>query len=135
MLSDGDGFHTPLFINVFLEHVSRKLTEHSYNMYWKRKRDIGKQTHPSYRRMQDLISQRHKVFEVQHDVSASSLIANSYAVISSPYTSTAVIAKEMGKPSIYYDPSKLLRKGDRAAHGIKVVQGELELDKWLNSLA
>ena len=135
MLSDGDGFHTPLFINVFLEHVSRKLIEHSYNMYWKRKRDIGKQAHPSYRRMQDLISQRHKVFEVQHDVSASSLIANSYAVISSPYTSTAVIAKEMGKPSIYYDPSKLLRKGDRAAHGIKVVQGELELDKWLNSLA
>ena len=135
MLADDDRFHIPLFVNQFLEHVSRKLAEHSYRMLWKRKRDIGKQSHPSYRRMQELISQRDNVFEVQPDTSASSLIANSYAVISSPYTSTAVIANEMGKPSVYYDPSKLLQKGDPASHGIMVIQSELELDEWLNSLS
>ena len=56
-------------------------------------------------------------------------------MISSPYTSTAVIANEMGKPSVYYDPSKLLQKGDPASHGIMVIQSELELDEWLNSLS
>ena len=48
-----------------------------------------------------------------------------------PYTSTALIAREAGIPSIYYDPTGLLRKDDPAAHGIPVVLGKHELEQWI----
>ena len=68
---------------------------------------------------------------VDPSLPASRVIELSQAVISMPFTSTALIAKEMGKPSIYYDPTGLLLRDDRAAHGIPIVAGERELDEWL----
>ena len=41
----------------------------------------------------------------------------------------------MGKPSIYYDPSGLIQKDDRGAHGIKIVSGRKELEAWLEGLS
>ena len=49
-----------------------------------------------------------------------------------PFTSTALIAKEMGKPTAYYDPLGLLQKDDRAAHGIDILSGMDELEGWLS---
>jgi polysaccharide biosynthesis PFTS motif protein len=51
-----------------------------------------------------------------------------------PFTSTALIGRELGKPSIYYDPFGQIQKDDRAAHGIKVVTGEKELHDWMSNL-
>jgi hypothetical protein len=50
-----------------------------------------------------------------------------------PFTSTALIARNMGKPSIYYDPTGNLQKDDRAAHGIPIVSGVSELETWLST--
>ena len=51
-----------------------------------------------------------------------------------PFTSTALIAAEEKKPSVYYDPLSLLCKGDPAAHGIKILQGKSELQEWFSNL-
>ena len=51
-----------------------------------------------------------------------------------PFTSTALIAKEMGKPSCYYDPHGMIQKDDRAASGIEVITGKSELEIWLANL-
>jgi polysaccharide biosynthesis PFTS motif protein len=48
-----------------------------------------------------------------------------------PFTSTALLGREMGKPSIYYDPHGLVQKDDRAAHGIPIVTGPDELHAWI----
>jgi polysaccharide biosynthesis PFTS motif protein len=69
---------------------------------------------------------------VEPEISAIRVIESSVAVISLPFTSTAIIAKEMGKPSIYYDPTGLLHKDDRAAHGITIISTRDELDNWLS---
>jgi polysaccharide biosynthesis PFTS motif protein len=37
----------------------------------------------------------------------------------------------MNKPSVYYDPLGLCQKGDRAAHGIEILQGKNELESWI----
>lgn len=134
VLRDDDGLHTPIFVNKFLDQISKALTKNSFCMLWKRKREIGRLAHPSYRSMQEIICSRDDVIEIPTNVAANYLIENSVAVISSPYTSTAVIAKAMGKPSVYYDPLHMLRKGDPAAHGIQLLQGEDELMLWLSSL-
>jgi hypothetical protein len=48
-----------------------------------------------------------------------------------PFTSTALVARNLGKPSYYYDPSGIIQKDDRAAHGIPVISGFAELQKIL----
>jgi polysaccharide biosynthesis PFTS motif protein len=134
VLAPQDDFHTPGFINTYLTDVSEVLANCSYIMAWKAKRDIGRRAHPLYRKKVEIISQNINVVCIDTNVSATYLIERCVGVISSPYTSTSVIAKEMGKPCIYYDPSKMLRRGDRAAHGIQVIQCRLELEAWLKSL-
>ena len=52
-----------------------------------------------------------------------------------PFTSTALIARELGKPTCYYDPTGLVQKDDRAAHGIEIVSGREELAHWLGTVA
>jgi len=48
-----------------------------------------------------------------------------------PFTSTALLGREMGKPSVFYDPHGVLQKNDRAAHGIEIMRGPGELKSWL----
>ncbi len=134
LLVPENDFHTPAFVNKFLEDIHNSLSKFNLLMAYKPKRDIGKRAHPLYRKMLSSIGKFNDVIKVDSRTTAKYLIESSCAVISSPYTSTAIIAKEMGKPSIYYDPSRTLRRGDRAAHGVPVIQSELELDEWLNSL-
>ena len=68
------------------------------------------------------------------DLSAIQVIESSIAVISMPFTSTALVARELGKPSVYYDSSGLLQKNDRGAHGIPILIGQDELKDWLSKL-
>jgi len=51
-----------------------------------------------------------------------------------PFTSTALMAKLEGKPSVYYDPSGLIQKDDRAAHGVPVLSNIDELQEWVKSI-
>ena len=64
---------------------------------------------------------------IDPDHAAARLIEKSTLVISMPFTSTALIAKNLGVPSYYYDPSGIIQKGDRAAHSIPIISGVNEL--------
>ena len=134
LVAPDDDFHTPEFINSYLNHLINELCKYTFPIVLKSKRELGNAAHPSYRKTINNISQSGRIKVLDKSIPAAYLIKNSFAVISSPYTSTAIIAKKMGKPSVYYDPSELLRKGDRAAHGIPVIQGPAELKLWLYSL-
>ena len=47
------------------------------------------------------------------------------------FTSTALVARNLGKPSYYFDPTGIIQKDDRAAHGIPVISGFSELQEIL----
>ena len=104
-------------------------------MVLKRKRDVGTRLHPGYERTINRLCTSSNYLEIDSDTSASSLIAKCQAVISAPFTSTALIARELGKPSIYYDPHGICEKDDRAAHGIPILSGQEELANWLSALS
>jgi polysaccharide biosynthesis PFTS motif protein len=125
-------FYTPVVTNPFLEHVCNATRQYNFDMLWKRKRNIGRIAHPFYRHLADQLANNSHVMLVDPEISAIRVIESSVAVISMPFTSTALIAKEMGKPSIYYDPSGLLQKDDRAAHGIAILSTRDELATWLS---
>ena len=75
-----------------------------------------------------------RMITVDPDTSAYKLIEKCSAVISMPFTSTALIARELGKPSCFYDPTGLIQRDDRAAHGIPIMIGRVELHAWLEAL-
>jgi polysaccharide biosynthesis PFTS motif protein len=91
--------------------------------------------HPAYELAIRRLSKTANYLELDPDTSASALIEKCQAVISTPFTSTALIGRELGKPSIYYDPHGICKKDDRAAHGIPILSGQQELRDWLSALS
>lgn len=128
-------FYIPETSISFLRHIQAITNSAGYKMLWKRKRKIGKIAHPLYRQFTDEIADSENIIIVDPDISAHRVIESSIAVISMPFTSTALIAREIGKPSCYYDPLGLLLKDDRGAHGIPIIAGPQELVRWLNQIS
>jgi len=127
-------YYTPEMAVNFLRDIHNLLSIRNLGFVWKQKRNIGRAAHPMYRRFIETYKNEHNFIAIDPDTSASPLIAACTAVISMPFTSTALIAKEMGKPSIYYDPSEQIKKDDRAAHGIEIICGPDELSDWISSV-
>lgn len=115
----------------FLEDIYRVVREVDCNMVLKRKRNISSMAHPAYRHCVKKLESYSNFQGIEADLSAQELIEQCEIVISMPFTSTALIARDLGKKSIYYDPHRKIIKDDRAAHGIEIIQGEEELREWL----
>lgn len=124
-------YYVPETVNLFLEHVSSAVKRHQGRVLWKRKRNIGRTAHPSYRRLADSLANEPSVHLVDADVSAMRLIQACRVTVSLPFTSTALIARSLGKPSVYYDPTGTVQSDDRAAHSIPVLSGPEALEAWL----
>jgi polysaccharide biosynthesis PFTS motif protein len=127
-------YYIPSVANQFLLDISKVLSEIEVKFIFKRKRNIGNKVHIEYKSFIDKLSKEGLLLEINPEISAYKIIKNCKAVISMPFTSTAIIAKELGKKSIYYDPSGIIQKDDRAAHGIPVVTGIEELKNWFETL-
>ncbi|RTY34214.1 polysaccharide biosynthesis PFTS motif protein [Chlorobium phaeovibrioides] len=133
LLGMDNEFYVPTVANPFLEDVNSVTQQSGVLMLWKRKRNVGRIAHSEYRHLINQLEERSNVVLIDPDISANRVIESSFAVISMPYTSTALIAKEMGKPSIYYDPSGKLQKDDRAAHGVEIINNKEDLSEWVKT--
>lgn len=120
--------------NKFLLDIHSALHERGGTMVHKRKRHIGKRLNPSYAALIGRLSQKSGVIAIEPDTSAIRVIESCQAVISMPFTATALLGIEQGKPSIYYDPLGVIQKDDRAAHGVKILSGPKELRGWLTAV-
>lgn len=127
-------YYVPENCNQFLEDIYELLSEKDITLVLKRKRSIGKLSHYKYRNVLEHLEKKPNFISLAVDVRAQQIIENCKAVISMPFTSTALIAKQMGKPSVYYDPNSLIQKDDRGAHGIIVLSNKKELEDWLIEL-
>lgn len=127
-------FYTPAVINLFLEHITEVTREYSLGINWKAKKNIGSMAHPQYRQLSKYLQGIDNVKIIDPKVPAIKVIVSSIATISLPFTSTAIIANELGRPSVYYDPTSKLLKSDRAAHGIPILSGIAELRGWVATL-
>ena len=101
-------------------------------MVYKGKRNIGKVAHYKYRLKILEFSKENEFMNIESDINATDVCDVSNCVISFPFTSTALIAKLYGKPTVYYDPTGKIDKLDPAAYGISIISGRLELNEWLS---
>ena len=86
-----------------------------------------------YLKKVERLSEKTNYIRVDPNIDALLIVQKTKACISIPFTSTALIAKHEGKPSIYYDPSGKTQKDDRAAHGIQVINNLYELEEWVKT--
>jgi polysaccharide biosynthesis PFTS motif protein len=127
-------YYIPLNCNQFLLDIYEVLLKNDCNMVLKRKRNVRGFIHSLYWNLINQLIKKNNFMSLDPDIRAEQLIENCQAVISMPFTSTAIIARELGKPSIYYFPNDLIQKDDRAAHGIPIIIGKKELEVWLNKV-
>lgn len=121
-----------LFLNDLLK-FSNKL---NLNIYIKRKRNSKTVCQKYLKYLKDSIDKNENWHELASEYSAFTAMEELMpkAVICTPYTSTAVIAKEKGIPVIYYDPTNSLEESFYADNGINLIQNIHELEKWYGSL-
>jgi polysaccharide biosynthesis PFTS motif protein len=127
-------YYVPETTNKFLFDIYEVIKEQKHFMLLKRKRNIGSLMHPEYKKALNVLENSSNFVSIDPDIPAIRIIKESKAVISMPFTSTALIAKELGKPSVYYDPNGIIQKDDRANHGVPVITGRDELDSWVQSV-
>lgn len=70
--------------------------------------------------------------ELHPEISPRRIIEVSDACISIPFTSTALISKFFGKPTIFYDSKNLLK--NKIFHDIKVLNNTEQLKNWIDIL-
>lgn len=133
MLGASLEYYIPEISIQFLSDILESISKMDGNMILKRKRKIGKLAHPKYRNFLNKLDLHPHFQAIDSEVSAYALCEKCSLVISMPFTSTALIAEALGKPSIYYDPSGIIQKDDRAAHGIPILSGKKELQNWLET--
>ncbi len=127
-------YYTPHTTNQFLIDIYEVLAESNFNLALKCKRNIGKLLHPKYEKLVGEMSSSLNLVLIEPEVSASHVIENCCAVISIPFTSTALLGKDQNKPSIYYDPNGFIQKNKTDAHGVELLSGKDELRQWLKTL-
>ena len=123
----------PRVANKFLTDIAIAASNLNIKIIWKKKRDIGKRAHPSYSRCTELLALQNNISIVDPSISAIRVIEKADLVISMPFTSTALAARHLNKPSIYYDPSFIIGSSDPAAHDIPILHGSEALSRWLLS--
>ena len=117
----------------FLKDTYQVLREKDVIVLHKRKREIGNVLHPRYINTIKSLEEDNQ-FSVDPGLSANCIIDESDIVISMPFTSTALLGRVQGKPSIYYDPFGDIQRDDRGAHDIPIVIGVEQLREWVNGL-
>ncbi|MFL0162060.1 polysaccharide biosynthesis PFTS motif protein [Aquirufa salirivi] len=123
-------YFIPSVVNQFLEDIFWVSNKYGFFMVLKRKREIGNLLNKKYSSLIHRLQKSDNFISIDPNLAAKYLIKKVEVVISLPFTSTALIARDEGKLSIFYDPSGIIQKDDRAAHGIKVISGKAELDEW-----
>lgn len=129
----GYEYYTPELAINFIKEVKQVLDQLGLVLALKRKREIGNLMDKQYRRFLQKLEEETNVLLLDPGIAANDLIEKCCAVISVPFTSTAIIGESFGKPSVYYDPSRLLDEEDQGAHGIRVIQDPVSLHDWLGS--
>lgn len=130
-LSEPHEYYVPRVVCKFIDDVREALESTGRGIVLKQKRNVDvTTTHKQY--LKYIKSIEDEIVIIEPCISAIRIINKCQAVISLPFTSTAILGTKSGKPSIYYDPTSTIFKDDKAAHGIKVISGKNELQQWVN---
>lgn len=118
-----------------LEDIVAVCKAQGFSLVLKPKRDVGKRLCPRYKEMIVRLAAQGDVRIIDSYIAAERVAAWADVVISQPFTSVALVARHLGKPSVYYDALGIYQREQPAAQGQDVIQDRDELSRWLESVA
>jgi polysaccharide biosynthesis PFTS motif protein len=120
----------------FFETVLLAAEKLDFLVVHKTKRAIGDKRTEGYTEILSRLENRYpnNYVRIDDSIAPIRIIMESCAVISSPISTTAVIAKNCGVPSVYLDLKNKLSSSDPALRGVKSIRSLLELTNWLSEL-
>lgn len=113
----------------FIEDIIHTFSDR-YVIVIKPKRGAKKYYSPKYLNYLKEVDKLKNVKVASHLVSPHRIISKSNLIISFPFTSTSIIAKNFNIPTFYYDPTGGIDKNDPASHGISLYNTKSELLNW-----
>ncbi len=119
----------------FLETVLEVCSIANLNCFHKRKRALSTNVQlVNY--SQILVRSRNRdIYNlVPENTSVHRIVSRALGVISLPPTSTGLIGRQMGVPSIYFDPTGNVLKDDPALDSVPLINSKEELSAWIRSL-
>ena len=139
------GYYTTLFanfMNQFLLDISDLSEKYQIHILHKPKRDLNKlykgnvmlAENKSYNAILNKINKGEYFKSIPVNIDIKHLVDNSLATISYPYTSVALISKELKKETIFYDPSLELIENNDFSRNLKLISGKQELDTWFSKI-
>ena len=114
----------------FLSDLIEMGEKHNLDIYIKPKRSNQKYLPKNYLDYLEEISKKPNVVILNGDLSAKKLIKLSTYNVSFPFTSTAIIGKELNKKSLYYSPTTLVSLSDKGCSGVDFVNTKTGLIEW-----
>ena len=116
----------------YFNDIVEIIDPNNVELLWKQKRfNPHLFTTKGFVKKRNQIINKH-IIAIDPRIPAKKLIERSNAVITIPFTSTAIIGKEYNKPSIYYDSSGTIDK--KEYHGIPLIKNKIDLQNWYYSL-
>lgn len=122
-------------LTAFLDDLVECAGELGFHLALKTKRGGTEHDPKAYVNRIARLSESGKLKAIPYGVAPRRLAENCCAIIALPFTTPALLGRELGIPSIYYDPTASLRHAASVGHGLPVVFGKAELKDWLANLA
>lgn len=115
------------FLNDLVEVAERN----NLILIHKPKREIGHKRSKDYEDLLASLENSSNYIRVHPDTSPERIIQRVDAVVSIPFTSTALIAKQLGKNSAFYDPTGLLSDKEPCLRDIPLFHNVSSIESWL----
>ena len=79
----------------------------------------------------NLVDYKDTIFLIDDKVSADRLIQSADIIVSKPFSTTALIAKNINKPSIFFDPTSMIWNLDPALRDIPILSNKTQLKSYI----
>jgi polysaccharide biosynthesis PFTS motif protein len=124
----------------FLEDISQIADELNLDILWKQRWDtLIYEKHKNafnaidkrYINFCKKLSKKENIIKLQSYTSVFKIIDKADLVISFPFTSTGIIANNIGKKSAYYDSTNIIVNHGRGSQGVKLISDISILKNWI----
>lgn len=128
------GMFTEEFYERFFHDILEKAKYYNFSIIHKSKKDTSKHCEPFYNEIRSNLGSKYSNYHIiDSAIAPKKLLESSVASICQPPSTTALIARSLNLPTIYYDPLNKINPKDQILRGIPLVY-PTDLKTWFDNL-
>lgn len=128
------GIFTEEFYVQFFHDILNWAKYYNFSIIHKTKKNTGKLCEPFYNEIRSNLDSKYSNYHIiDSAIAPKKLLESSVASICQPPSTTALIARSLNLPTIYYDPLNKINPKDQILRGIPLVY-RTDLETWFDNL-